>query len=65
MPDPCPPVWCFVALGYYHPIKQVTVENAEHYQKDGWLVIGPDPQQMAERIAWRARNLYSAVDDGA
>ena len=68
MDDPCPPVWCFVAKGYFHPIKQVTLEHAEHYQKDGWLVVGPDPHQMAERIAWRARNIYAPMtqeDDGA
>lgn len=66
MHDPCPPVWCFVAKGYYHEIKQVTLENAEHYKRDGWLVVGPDPIQMAERVAWRARNVYRmAEDDGA
>lgn len=66
MHDPCPPVWCFVALGYFHPIKRVTLEYAEQYKADGWLVVGPDPIQMAERIAWRARHLYTpAEDDGA
>lgn len=66
MDDPCPPVWCFVAKGYYAPIQMVTLEQAEHYQQECWLVIGPDPIQMAERIAWRARNVYRPVeDDGA
>jgi hypothetical protein len=55
-----------VALGYFHPIKLVTLEYAEQYQKAGWLVIGPDPEQMADRMRWRTRNpLASMEDDGA
>jgi hypothetical protein len=64
--DPRPSVWCLVALGYFHPIKLVTLEYAEQYQKAGWLVIGPDPEQMADRMRWRTRNpLASMEDDGA
>jgi hypothetical protein len=64
--DPRPQVWCFVALGYFHPIKLVTLEYAEQYQADGWLVLGPDPTQMDDRMRWRARNPHVYTEhDGA
>lgn len=64
--DPRPDVWCFVARSYYGTPKLVLLEYVEQYKADGWMVIGPDPQQMAERMAWRSRNPHAALeDDGA
>jgi len=64
--DPRPDVWCFVAKSYYGPHTRVTLEEAERRKAAGWIVVGPDPKQMAERLAWRSRNPHAAVeDDGA
>jgi hypothetical protein len=63
--DTKPAIWCFVAKGYYHPIEMVTLEQAEVYKEQGWLVVGPDPKMLAERVEWRKRTGNLAIDDGA